>query len=100
MTEPDAVDARWYKRFKRWTFIAVGPNEMWSLDQHDKFKRYGLFFHVGLDPFPGVIHWCKVWWTVRNPKLIACYYLDTARSLGGNYVLITLSDCKHLLVFI
>jgi hypothetical protein len=65
MIEPDAVQARRYQRFKRRTFLSVGPNEMWSLDQHDKFKRYGLFFHVGLDPYPGVIHWCKVWWTVR-----------------------------------
>ncbi|KAN0130302.1 hypothetical protein V8E53_011925, partial [Lactarius tabidus] len=58
LTEPDAVEARRYKKFKRRTFIAIGPNEMWCLDQHDKFKRYGLFFHVGLDPYPGVIHWC------------------------------------------
>jgi hypothetical protein len=77
-TEPDVVDAQHYKQFKRQTFIAIGPNEMWSLDQHDKFKHYGLFFHVGLVPYPGVIHWCKVWWTVRNPKLIVCFYLDTA----------------------
>ncbi|KAH8982770.1 hypothetical protein EDB86DRAFT_3085880 [Lactarius hatsudake] len=90
-TKPDAVDAQWYKRFKRWTFIAIGPNEMWSLHQHDKFKHYGLFFHVSLDPFPGVIHWCKVWWTVRNLKLIACFYFDTAWSIGG-IPLITQSD--------
>ncbi|KAH8984640.1 hypothetical protein EDB86DRAFT_2833457 [Lactarius hatsudake] len=64
LTKPDAVDAWWYKWFKRWTFIAIGLNGMWSLDQHDKSKHYGLFFHVGLDPFLGVIHWCKVWWTV------------------------------------
>ena len=83
--EPDAVQARHYQRFKRRTFLSIGPNEMWSLDQHDKFKRYGLFFHVGLDPFPGVIHWCKVWWTVRNPKLIARFYLDAARDIGGTY---------------
>ena len=63
--------------------MAIGPNEMWCLDQHDKFKRYGLFFHVGLDPFPGVIHWCKVWWTVRNPKLITHFYLNAAREIGG-----------------
>ena len=40
LTEPNAVEAWWYKRFKRRTFIAIGPNEMWSLDQHDKFKCY------------------------------------------------------------
>ena len=85
-TEPDALEAQRYKRFKRQTFLAIGPNEMWSLDHHDKFKRYGLFFHVSLDPFPGVIHWCKVWWTVRNPKLIAHFYLDTTQSIGGNFL--------------
>ena len=85
MIEPDAVQARRYRKFKRRTFLSIGPNEMWSLDQHDKFKRYGLFFHVGLDPYPGVIHWCKVWWMVRNPKLIARFYLDAARAIGGVY---------------
>ncbi|KAH9009812.1 hypothetical protein EDB84DRAFT_1545636 [Lactarius hengduanensis] len=91
MIEPDAVQARRFQRFKRRTFLSIGPNEMWSLDQHDKFKRYGLFFHVGLDPYPGVIHWCKVWWTVRNPKLIARFYFDAARAIGG-VPLITQSD--------
>ncbi|KAN0139571.1 hypothetical protein V8E53_002600 [Lactarius tabidus] len=84
LSEPDAI-------FKRWTFIAIGPNKMWSLNQHNKFKCYGLFFHISLDLFPGVIHWCKVWWTVRNPKLIACFYLDTAQSIGG-IPLVTQSD--------
>jgi hypothetical protein len=49
------------------------------------FKHYGLFFHVGLDPFPGVIHWCKVWWTVRNPKLIVHFYLNAAWEIGGTH---------------
>lgn len=56
---------------------------MWCLNQHDKFKHYGLFFHVGLDPYPGIIHWCKVWWTVRNPKLIASFYINSAWAIGG-----------------
>ncbi|KAH9011327.1 hypothetical protein EDB84DRAFT_1279188 [Lactarius hengduanensis] len=90
-TEPDAVEARRYQKFKRRTFLAIGPNEMWCLDQHDKFKRYGLFFHVGLDPYPGLIHWCKVWWTVRNLKLIARFYLNAAQAIGG-IPLITQSD--------
>ena len=60
-TKPNVVEAWWwYKKFKRWMFVGIGPNEMWCLNQHDKFKCYGLFFHVGLDPYPGVIHWCKV----------------------------------------
>ena len=88
-SEPDAVEApsRQHKTIEveRQPFLAVGPNEMWCLGQYDKFKRYGLFFHVGLDPYPGVIHWCKVWWTVRNPKLIAHFYLNAARENGGTH---------------
>ncbi len=100
-TEPDAVEARRYKKFKRRTFIAIGPNEMWSLDQHDKFKRYGLFFHVGLDPYPGLIHWCKVWWTARNPKLIAHFYFNAARAMGGmrfNYIILDILILKLFLI--
>ncbi|KAI9447090.1 hypothetical protein BJY52DRAFT_1206604 [Lactarius psammicola] len=67
------------------------PRPMWSLDQHDKFKRYGLFFHVGLDPYPGLIHWCKVWWMAKNPKLIARFYFDAAQAIGG-IPLVTQSD--------
>ena len=88
-SEPDAVEApsRRHKTIEveRQPFLAVGPNEMWCLGQYDKFKRYGLFFHVGLDPYPGVIHWCKVWWTVRNPKLIAHFYLNATRENGGTH---------------
>ena len=83
MTEPDAVRAQWYKKFKRQTFTSVGPNETWCLDQHDKFKCYVFFFHIGLDPYPGVIHWCKVWWTVRNLKLVKSFYMNVAWAIGG-----------------
>ena len=84
-SEPDAVEVRRYKTIEveKQPFLAVGPNEMWCLGLYDKFKHYGLFFHVGLDPYPGVIHWCKVWWTVRDPKLIAHFYLNAARKIGG-----------------
>ncbi|PPQ83249.1 hypothetical protein CVT24_001149 [Panaeolus cyanescens] len=49
---------------------------MIAVDQHDKWKRFGLALHTGVDPFSGVIHWIKVWWTNSNPKLILSYYLD------------------------
>ncbi|KAH9927320.1 uncharacterized protein B0H18DRAFT_926645 [Fomitopsis serialis] len=83
LTEPEAVAARRFRKFTRRQFVAAGVHDMWCIDQHEKLKRHGLFWHVGLDPFPGVTHWCRVWWTVKNPTLITRYHLDAGRKLQG-----------------
>ena len=74
--EPDLVRERKAGRLKRRRFWAAGVNDMLAVDQHDKWKRFGLALHTGIDPFPGRIHWIKVWWTNSNPKLILSYYLE------------------------
>lgn len=53
------------------------------MDQHDKWGQYHLWLHVGIDPFTGYIAWLKIWRTNHNPRLIAKYYLDAIRELGG-----------------
>ncbi|KAF9553186.1 hypothetical protein CPC08DRAFT_645938 [Agrocybe pediades] len=89
--EPEACRERRTGRLRRRRFWAAGVNDMFTVDQHDKWKRFGLCLHVGIDPFPGKCHWIRVWWTNSNPKLICSYYLDTIRSLGV-MPLITQSD--------
>ncbi|KZT62181.1 hypothetical protein CALCODRAFT_426458, partial [Calocera cornea HHB12733] len=78
-------------RLKRSVHYAAGPHERWSADQHDKWQRFGLFLHVGLDNFSNAVLWLKVWWTNSNPLLIASFYLDAAAHLKG-IPLITQSD--------
>jgi hypothetical protein len=56
---------------------------VWSADQHDKWRRFGLFLHVGLENFSNTVLWLKVWWTNSNPRLIASFYLEAACRLGG-----------------
>jgi hypothetical protein len=73
---------------KRWRFWAAGVNDILAVDQHDKWKRFGLALHTGIDPFPGHIHWIKVWWTNSNPKLILSYYLETVEKLQHMPILI------------
>ncbi|KAG1834010.1 hypothetical protein DFJ58DRAFT_719387 [Suillus subalutaceus] len=70
ITEPNAVEARRRGCLKRRRFL------------HDKWLRFGLWLHISLDPFTGWINWLKVWWTNKNPRLIARYYLDCCRKLG------------------
>jgi hypothetical protein len=58
---------------------------MVTVDQHDKWQCFGLHLHTGSDPFPGQIHWIKVWWMNRNPKLIASYYLGHIKKTGCKF---------------
>jgi hypothetical protein len=84
-TEPDAVEKRRRKRFVRKRFICAGVNHIWAQDQHDKWKRFGLWFHNSIDPFMTYNNWMKVWWTNRQPKLIVSYYIEAARKMGGKH---------------
>ncbi|KAH7905061.1 hypothetical protein BJ138DRAFT_1018219 [Hygrophoropsis aurantiaca] len=91
IAEPDAVQARRRRRFKRKRFWSAGVNDVWPQDQHDKWGRFGLWLHISLDPYSGYINWLKVWWTNKNPRLIARYYIEACRKLGA-VPLVTQSD--------
>ncbi|KAG9312434.1 hypothetical protein JVU11DRAFT_6818 [Chiua virens] len=89
--EPHLIQARRANRLKRRRFWAAGVNDIWAVDQHDKWLRFGLALHTGIEPFSGRILWMKVWHSNRNPQLILSYYLETVESLG--YVpMVTQSD--------
>ncbi|KAF6763513.1 hypothetical protein DFP72DRAFT_999679 [Ephemerocybe angulata] len=90
--EPELIQARMGRNLKRKQFWAAGVNVLWCMDQHDKWKyKFGLCFHVGVDPFSGYLLWLRVWWNNSNPLVVCRYYLDTVKSLG--YVpLLTQSD--------
>jgi hypothetical protein len=64
-------------------FGPVGVNDVWPQDQHDKWGRFGLWIHAGVDSFSGEFNWLNIWWTNKNPRLITRYYLDTCRRIGG-----------------
>ncbi|CAK5265855.1 unnamed protein product [Mycena citricolor] len=81
--EPMQVRERRRGHFRRKRFWAAGSNDLWAMDQHDKWKyKFGLALHTGIDPFIGVIHWMKVWWNNSNPRLILKYYLNVIEALG------------------
>ncbi|KAG2114046.1 hypothetical protein BD769DRAFT_1630045 [Suillus cothurnatus] len=62
-----------------------------ALDQHDKWLKFGLGLHTGIEPFSGRIMWIRVWHSNRNPQLILSYYLDTIEELG-HMPMVTQSD--------
>jgi hypothetical protein len=91
--EPDEVKARRRRGFKRRRFWAAGVNDVWPQDQHDKWGRFGLWLHAGLEAFSGEINWMKIWWTNKNPRLIAKSYIDTCRRISGTSLCQILGVC-------
>src|SRR6266550_1914336 len=94
--ESEEVRKRKGKKFKRRRFYSAGVMAMLTMDQHDKWGRYHLWLHVGLDPFSGHVAWLKIWRTNHNPRLIAKYYLDAIRELGGT-ILVPFSQISFLI---
>ncbi|KAH0839433.1 hypothetical protein J3R83DRAFT_214, partial [Lanmaoa asiatica] len=60
----------------------AGVNDIWAVDRHDKWERFGLLLHIAVEPFSGRILWLKVWHSNRNPQLILSYYLACAQDFG------------------
>lgn len=83
--EPELVLQHKANRLRRRHFWAAGVNDIFAVDQHDKWLRYGLGLHTGIEPFSSRIMWMRVWHSNRNPQLILSYYLDTLDTLGCKY---------------
>ena len=83
LKEPELVQMRRRRKFRRKQFWSMGVMDIITVDQHDKWKRFGLYLHAGLDPFPGRVLWTKIWWTNRDPRLVCSYYLNACRKEGG-----------------
>ncbi|KAF8509769.1 hypothetical protein BU17DRAFT_77806 [Hysterangium stoloniferum] len=77
MVESDEIKQCRHCGFHRHHLWAAGINDVWPQDQHDKWGRFGLWLHAGIEAFSSEINWLKVWWTNKNPRLIVKYYLDT-----------------------
>ncbi|KAG1829470.1 hypothetical protein EV424DRAFT_1470731 [Suillus variegatus] len=89
--EAGLVRQRKARRLQRRRFWAAGVNDLFAVDQHDKWLRFGLGLHTGIEPFSGRIMWIRVWHSNRNPQLILTYYLNTIEKLG-HIPMITQSD--------
>ncbi|KAF8584518.1 hypothetical protein K439DRAFT_1238577, partial [Ramaria rubella] len=89
--KPEGVKQRKARHLKRKRFWAAGVNDIWAINQHNKFKCFLLYLHTGVEPYSGMILWLRVWWKNKNPRLILQYYLDAVQQYGG-MPLVTQSD--------
>ncbi|KAG2335890.1 hypothetical protein BDR05DRAFT_978886 [Suillus weaverae] len=72
----------YFSKYEVNLFWAAGVNDLFAINQHDKWLRFGLVLHTGIKPFTGRIMWMRVWHSNRNLQLILMYYLETIQELG------------------
>lgn len=83
--EAHLLSRRKANRLQRRRFWAAGVNDIWAVDQHDKWLRFGLGLHTGIEPFSGRILWIKVWHSNRNSQLILSYFLEIVKDSGRKH---------------
>ena len=63
-------------RLQRRIFHADGPDQVWSLDGHDKIARWGFPIHGCNDVFSRYLLWLRVGSSNHDPRYILAFYLD------------------------
>ncbi|KAI6032452.1 hypothetical protein EDC04DRAFT_2922060, partial [Pisolithus marmoratus] len=80
--EPHLLKQCKVNRLQHCHFWVASVNDIWAVDQHDKWLHFGLVLHTGIKPFLGWILWIKVWHSNCNLQLILSYYLATVKEFG------------------
>ena len=93
--EPELLRQQKVNRLKCRRFWAARVNDIWAIDQHNKWLCFGLTLHTGIEPFSGRILWTKVWHSNCNPQLILSYYLESVEFFGCK----CLANTKLLILF-
>ena len=81
--DPEGVELRSRQRLRRRVYRCKGPNYLWHINGYDKLKPFGFCVHGAIDGFSRRILWLEVASSNNDPRIIAQYYLDCVRQLGG-----------------
>ena len=81
--DPEGVQVRSRHRLRRRVYRCKGPNYLWHIDGYDKLKPFGFCIHGAIDGFSRRILWLEVASSNNDPRIVAQYYLDSVRQLGG-----------------
>ncbi len=77
------VQVRSSRKLRRRQYHSRGPNSTWHIDGYDKLKPYGLCISGCIDGFSRYIVWMSVYKTNNDPSVIAGYFVDAVREIGG-----------------
>ena len=82
MVDPEGLEERRARRLQRRIFHADGPNQVWSLDVHDKLKQWGFAIHACIDVYSRYIIWIRIGVSNNDARYILSYYLDSLKRIN------------------
>lgn len=83
LLDPEGVRRRSRHKLKRRQYVSRGPNFIWHIDGYDKLKPFGFCVHGAIDGFSRRILWLQVGHSNNNPRVIASYFYECVKQLGG-----------------
>ena len=79
----EGVEKQLRHRLKRRQYQTKGPNYLWHIDGYDKLKPFGFCIHGAIDGYSRRVLWLEVGSANNGPSVIAQYYIDWIRQIGG-----------------
>ncbi len=92
IVDPEGVQRRLKHKLKRRQYKVKGPNYVWHIDGYDKLKPFGFCVHGALDGYSRRVLWLEVGPSNNDPRVVAQYYLDYVRRIGGTPRIVR-ADC-------
>ena len=80
---PEGVERRSRRRFERRKYYSKGSNYIWHVDGYDKLKPFVFCIHGAIDGYSRRILWLEASFTNNDPRVIAEYYCDCIKQVGG-----------------
>ncbi|EFP86406.2 uncharacterized protein PGTG_12362 [Puccinia graminis f. sp. tritici CRL 75-36-700-3] len=80
--DPKAMTARLRQTCKCRVCPTYGPNHVWSIDGHDKLKRFGITVYGFINAWSCKILGLYVYVTNNDPRHIGVYFLSLVSKLG------------------
>ena len=81
--DPEGVEHRSRRTFRRRLYSTKGPNFLWHLDGYNKLKPFGFPIHGCIDGFSRRLLWLSVAHSNNNPKVIASFYMSYIKEING-----------------
>ena len=81
--DPEAVTGRRKHKLKRRVYSVPGPDFLWHIDGYDKLKPFGFSVHGCIDGYSRRLIWLEVSSTNKKPEVIAKFYMDAVKQVGG-----------------
>jgi hypothetical protein len=80
---PEGVRRRLNQRIRVKRKLRVpGPNFMWSIDAHDKLKKFGFEIYAGIDAYARYITWCYCGVSAHTQFAVFAQYIRVIENHG------------------